>query len=641
MNQKLLSGFVILFILFVCSAQAIAFESSPIGWASESGGTTGGAGGTTVTVDNATDFIYYVQGTKQTPYIIYVSGNINLGGSNIRVRGNKTIIGLPGSHITGNLKCYNSVESNNIFRFLDMDNEAGAGDGDCISIDGVQHIWIDHCTFTNGGDGNIDIKNGADYVTVSWCIFKYTYDSGHNFSNLVGHSDDNGSTDMGHLLVTFHHNWYSTLCRERMPSVRFGKAHIYNNYFNSPGNNYCIRTRLYAQCLVENNYYKDVQNPWQRYVTSAGGDPGLLHASGNILDNVTWNVSSDSSAVLIDGTDTVFTPPYSYALDDGNDIPALIQYGAGASGKAGYPPHWYFGYYGDFDDSGFVDMKDFAAFASYWGITDCDQLWNADYNGDCEVDFYELGLLAENWLYIPPDITPPAKPTGLSAAAGNATVLLDWDDNTEVDLAGYNIYRSMTSGSGYTKLNSLLLTSSNYTDSSVTNETTYYYVVTATDTNSNESEYSSEESAKPSAGTSDLTIQENAPGFCHVDGIIDTKNAGYTGTGFCDTTNASGSGIDWSVNILTAGTYTFTWRYANGTTTDRPGDLLINGSPVVTGISFPGTGAWTTWSTASTSGVSLTTGVKTIRLQATTSGGLGNIDYINIAGENLMTASCP
>ena len=100
---------------------------SPVGWASMDGGTTGGAGGTVVEVNNATDFIYYVQDTEQTPYIIYVSGNINLGGSNVRVRGNKTIIGRPGSHITGNLKSYRAEEGNNIFRFLNIHNPDEAG----------------------------------------------------------------------------------------------------------------------------------------------------------------------------------------------------------------------------------------------------------------------------------------------------------------------------------------------------------------------------------------------------------------------------------------------------------------------------------------------------------------------------------
>jgi fibronectin type 3 domain-containing protein len=93
--------------------------------------------------------------------------------------------------------------------------------------------------------------------------------------------------------------------------------------------------------------------------------------------------------------------------------------------------------------------------------------------------------------------TPPAAPTGLTAAAGNNTVSLDWNNNGEGDLAGYNVYRSTTSGSSYAKLNSSLLTNSDYNDSNVSNGTTYYYVVTAVDTGSNESGYSSEVSATP------------------------------------------------------------------------------------------------------------------------------------------------
>jgi fibronectin type 3 domain-containing protein len=92
---------------------------------------------------------------------------------------------------------------------------------------------------------------------------------------------------------------------------------------------------------------------------------------------------------------------------------------------------------------------------------------------------------------------PPAAPTGLTATAGNNTVSLDWNNNSEPDINGYNVYRSTTSGSSYVKLNSLLLTNSDYNDSNVSNNTTYYYVVTAVDAGSNESGYSSEVSATP------------------------------------------------------------------------------------------------------------------------------------------------
>ena len=87
--------------------------------------------------------------------------------------------------------------------------------------------------------------------------------------------------------------------------------------------------------------------------------------------------------------------------------------------------------------------------------------------------------------------SPPA-PTDLTATAGYATVTLDWNDVNESDIAGYNVYRSTSSGSGYEKLNDLLLSSSSYEDVNIPHDTTYYYVVTAVDTNSIESGYSNE-----------------------------------------------------------------------------------------------------------------------------------------------------
>ncbi|MEN6385272.1 MAG: carbohydrate-binding protein, partial [Phycisphaerales bacterium] len=213
------------------------------------------------------------------------------------------------------------------------------------------------------------------------------------------------------------------------------------------------------------------------------------------------------------------------------------------------------------------------------------------------------------------------------------------NDNIEADLAGYNVYRSTTSGIGYVKLNISILTNSNYADYSVINNTTYYYVVTATDTNTNESEYSSEVLAYPSAGSSSLTIQENTAGFCLVEGAVESEYSGWTDAGYANTTNASGKGVNYRINILTAGTYNFTWQYAliSG---DRTANLIIDGVTVKSGISFPATGSWSTWTNTSSEAVTLTTGIKTIRLQATTSGGLANIDYMNISGENLMPASC-
>ena len=86
----------------------------------------------------------------------------------------------------------------------------------------------------------------------------------------------------------------------------------------------------------------------------------------------------------------------------------------------------------------------------------------------------------------------PAAPAGLTATAGYATVVLDWNDVDVSNLAGYNVYRSTTSGRGYSKINDTLLSSSEYEDVNIPHNIIYYYVVTAVDTNSIESGYSNE-----------------------------------------------------------------------------------------------------------------------------------------------------
>jgi fibronectin type 3 domain-containing protein len=73
-------------------------------------------------------------------------------------------------------------------------------------------------------------------------------------------------------------------------------------------------------------------------------------------------------------------------------------------------------------------------------------------------------------------------------------VALTWNASTST-VAGYNVYRTTTSGTGYIKVNSSLVGVLNYTDSTVQSATTYYYVTTAVDASGNESVYSNEVSA--------------------------------------------------------------------------------------------------------------------------------------------------
>ena len=86
--------------------------------------------------------------------------------------------------------------------------------------------------------------------------------------------------------------------------------------------------------------------------------------------------------------------------------------------------------------------------------------------------------------------------SGTGVAAATHTVALNWTASTSSNVAGYNIYRSTTSGSGYSKINASPVGGVSYTDSStLQNGTTYYYVTTAVDSSGNESSYSNQASA--------------------------------------------------------------------------------------------------------------------------------------------------
>lgn len=75
------------------------------------------------------------------------------------------------------------------------------------------------------------------------------------------------------------------------------------------------------------------------------------------------------------------------------------------------------------------------------------------------------------------------------------SVLLSWIASPSPNIAGHNVYRATTSGGPYTKLNSSLVASTQFSDTTVQGSQTYYYVVTAVDTGNLESAYSNQATA--------------------------------------------------------------------------------------------------------------------------------------------------
>lgn len=278
------------------------------------GTTTGGAGGATVTVTNGTDF--NTQINIAGPRIIQVQGVLSIG--RVFTTANKTIIGL-GTNATllGNINV--SGTTNVIIRNLRI--TAPANDG--LTIWNAQHVWIDHCTLYDTGDGLCDMNRGSQYVTVSWCKFYYINQIQHQFTMIADGYVNGGVTNFGYY--TLHHNWWSTGCHERMPASSYGRIHMYDNYFTCTNNYYCSNARNGTELKIENNYYAGVDNP----VTVSSGTDGKINTSGDVYAGCTGTIHP--------GTDSVFTPPYAYTLDATVDVPSIVMAGAGAPGPDTVP----------------------------------------------------------------------------------------------------------------------------------------------------------------------------------------------------------------------------------------------------------------------------------------------------------------
>jgi pectate lyase len=311
----------------VTQASAPVFDVAPSGWAAVADGdqpsTTGGDGGEVVTVTTTAEFTEQVQLTEAR--VVLVDGVI---GENTRVtiKSNKTIIGLSGAEFHGGLKISGGV--NVIVRNLkivgndcaDSPSDCSAG-ADAFSIgDGAHHIWVDHCDISNGSDGNLDVNGGSDFVTISWTKFWYSGHraGGHQFSNLVGSSDDEPG-DVGHLRVTYHHDWWADNVHERMPRVRYGQVHVFNNLYTARGNSYCVGLGVFANILTEANVFYEVKNPIES--SSYSNDQSVIASRDNLY--------VQSAGSNQDRGSGVFTPPYDYAVDVVTDVQNAVESGAG------------------------------------------------------------------------------------------------------------------------------------------------------------------------------------------------------------------------------------------------------------------------------------------------------------------------
>jgi len=338
MKKILLAGIILMSAFNVVGQNY--YISQPEGFGAA---TTGGGSATPVTITTYTDLKAKIK--LSTPQVILISGNITFSASELQISEvvtNKTIIGLPGARLINlkqtasgsgilNLK---SGSSNVIIRNLIFEGPGAYDvDGrDNLTSEGCINLWVDHCEFQDGTDGNFDIKNTSDNLTVSWCKFTYLKpavaggpggSNDHRFSNLIGSSSTDAPAD-GHYSVTFQNCYWAAGCKDRMPRSRNGQLHILNCYYNTAGVSNSNALGLGGgtnnlTCYVENTNFAYVGTVYKNYNSSDGG---------------TVSLQFDGCINGVSNVGTVAKPSYSYTVLPVNDVATYIPdatCGAGAT----------------------------------------------------------------------------------------------------------------------------------------------------------------------------------------------------------------------------------------------------------------------------------------------------------------------
>jgi pectate lyase len=304
-----------------------------VGWATQGPGTTGGGDTMPVEVSTADELRNALSGDE--PRVVLISGTINTGSSEVDIDSNKTLRGTnKDATIMGGL----SVGGSNVI-VQNLTINGNGGPSDTVNGDG-SNIWFDHLALLDGDDGILDLVNGADMITTSWNKVYYSEsmkDHGHRLALLFGNDSDKCDLDGGRQRHTIHHNWFGDYVDQRMPRIYFGRAHIYNNYYNTPGNSYNIRVGTWAAVIIENNHFQDTNNPHE-----VSPYPTFIEAVGNIYENTSGDQAEGGNDIGVidsrfDGSachaalpmPESWVPPYAYAADPAESVRELVQRCAG------------------------------------------------------------------------------------------------------------------------------------------------------------------------------------------------------------------------------------------------------------------------------------------------------------------------
>ena len=597
-----MNAFTATLIIMICcfTYKSQAQQPSFPGSEGAGGGAIGGRGGQVIYVTNLNDSgsgslrAAIAQSGPRT-VVFRVGGTINLQSPLDIVHPYITIAGqtAPGGGIfikNNYIALYTGVHDV-IIQYITLRLGSAAGfsgqGGDCISIgDGAHEIIVDHCSFGWSNDENVGIwsDNGPVYnITFSNNIIAEALNYDHVGSGFIVGSnvDSDDIVGISVLKNAFLHNY------NRNPLLKCGDGQIINNIVYN-ADKYTTMIAGGIQIDIANNLYKQGPDSDSRYAvlarphdgtpnTGAYGNPSV-YLEGNIgqYGETAWGQLIELTHV--DHWGFPGNPPTRTSLD--------ISYKRSSKMTASY--------YTDFPVQEIPTANLENAILSHVGASkkinsqgsivsnrnSVDTRLINEYNNgtgtnpSTEADVGGFPTISNGTPY------PDNDGDGMSNA---------WEDSYGLNKNSASDRNGDLDGDGFTNLEEFL-----------------------------------------SGGVPTSSQSYQAENAVISQTSIDSDNTGYTGTGFANYDNLIGSYVEWTVNVPTAGSKILKFRYANGASQNRQMKITVNGTVVDSGLSFNGTGSWTTWSNRNKT-VTLEQGINIIRATATTANGGPNVDYLEVA----------
>lgn len=135
-------------------------------------------------------------------------------------------------------------------------------------------------------------------------------------------------------------------------------------------------------------------------------------------------------------------------------------------------------------------------------------------------------------------------------------------------------------------------------------------------------------------GSDTCKVSIDGVGFIDIKGVKEASNIGFTGEGYANVDNETGSYVTYGVTAATAGKYTLYISFANGGNSARGYTVTVGDKTLIADGSMESTGGWTTWKTQTVE-VELDKGYSVLKFTSLSKDGMANIDYIGWMDTNL------